>query len=43
MQKYNELLGKKLKEAKKRIFQKHLVLQKTIKKKKSIKLQQPHQ
>lgn len=33
MQKSNDLLGKKLKEAKKRIFQKHSVLQKTIKKK----------
>lgn len=33
MQKSNDLLGKKLKEAKKRLFQKHSVLQKTIKKK----------
>lgn len=33
MQKSNDLLGKELEEAKKRLFQKHSVLQKTIKKK----------
>ena len=44
MQKSNDLLGKKLKEAKKVSFSKALGITKNNqKKKKSIKLQQPHQ
>ncbi|WP_272913668.1 hypothetical protein [Helicobacter pullorum] len=44
MQKSNDLLGKKLKEAKKAYFSKALGITKNNqKKKKSIKLQQPHQ
>ncbi|WP_179858654.1 hypothetical protein [Helicobacter pullorum] len=46
MQKSNDLLGKKLKEAKKAYFSKALGITKNNQKKKnkkSIKLQQPHQ
>ncbi|WP_257004281.1 hypothetical protein [Helicobacter pullorum] len=43
MQKSNDLLGKKLKEAKKASFSKALGITKNNQKKKSIKLQQPHQ
>ncbi|WP_455941042.1 hypothetical protein [Helicobacter pullorum] len=43
MQKSNDLLGKKLKEAKKVSFSKAFGITKNNQKKKSIKLQQPHQ